>query len=109
MNPTIGTNTANNMGFTAIMTTWLGNCNPLFIVATCALVSFITNGMKQVRMDFGLTSDSISNLIIGLVYFFIIACAFFIQYKIMFNKKKKSTETTDTTTITTENANKEVK
>lgn len=88
MNPTIGTNTANNMGFTAIMTTWLGNCNPIMIILTCALISFTTSGMKQVRMDFGLTNDSIYNLIIGLVYFFIIACAFFVQYKIIFNKKK---------------------
>ena len=40
-------------------------------------------------MDFGLTNDSIANLIIGLVYFFIIACAFFIQYKVVFNLKSK--------------------
>jgi large-conductance mechanosensitive channel len=41
-------------------------------------------------MDFGLTNDSIANLIIGLVYFFIIACAFFIQYKVVFNVKLKN-------------------
>ncbi len=86
---TITTATASNRGFTAIMTTWLGGCNPLFIIATCALVTFVTKGMGQVRQDFGLTNDSISNLVIGIVYFFIIACAFFIQYKIIFNKTKK--------------------
>ncbi len=86
---TISASTTANRGFTAIMTTWLGGCNPLFIISTCALVSFITKGMGQVRMDFGMTNDSISNLVIGIVYFFIIACAFFIQYKIMFNNKNK--------------------
>lgn len=89
MSHTIGVKTAQNMGFTAIMTTWLGNCNPLMILATCGLVTFVTKGMEQVRMDFGLTNDSIANLIIGLVYFFIIACAFFIQYKVVFNVKSK--------------------
>ncbi|MBO5773904.1 MAG: ABC transporter permease [Clostridia bacterium] len=90
MSHTIGVKTAQNMGFTAIMTTWLGNCNPLMIISTCGLVTFVTKGMEQVRMDFGLTNDSIANLIIGLVYFFIIACAFFIQYKVVFNVKLKN-------------------
>lgn len=89
MSHTIGVKTAQNMGFTAIMTTWLGNCNPLMIIATCGLVTFVTKGMEQVRMDFGLTNDSIANLIIALVYFFIIACAFFMQYKVVFNVKFK--------------------
>ena len=31
-NAAIGVGTAKNMGFTAIMTTWLGNCNPLAIL-----------------------------------------------------------------------------
>ena len=90
MSHTIGVNTVNNMGFTAIMTTWLANCNPLMIIGSCALVAFVTKGMEQVRMDFGMTNDSIANLIIGVVYFFIIACAFFTQYKIIFKKKKSA-------------------
>ena len=84
---TIGVNTANNMGFTAIMTTWLANCNPIFMVLSCLLVTFISSGMKQVRMNFGMTNDSTANLIIGILYFFIIACAFFVKYKIIFRKK----------------------
>lgn len=89
MSHVIGINTVNNMGFTAIMTTWLANCNPLYIVLTCFLVIFITKGMEQVRMDFSMTNDSTANLVIGLVYFFIIACAFFIQYKIIKRSKMK--------------------
>lgn len=85
---TIGVNTANNMGFTAIMTTWLANCNPLFMVLTCFLVTFISNGMTQVRMNFGMTNNSTANLIIGILYFFIIACAFFVKYRVVFRKKE---------------------
>lgn len=85
---TIGENTVNNRGFTAIMTTWLANCNPIFIVLSCLLVTFVNKGMEQVRMDFGMTNDSTANLIIGIVYFFIIACAFFIKYRVIFRKKE---------------------
>ena len=83
----ISDDTAGNRGFTAIMTTWLANCNPLFAIATCGLVVFVTKGMQKVRPNFGMLDDTISNLVIGIVYFFIIACAFFIQYKIVFNSK----------------------
>lgn len=79
--------TAGNRGFTAIMTTWLANCNPLFAIATCGLVVFVSKGMGQVRPAFGMLDDTISNLVMGIVYFFIIACAFFVQYKIIFNAK----------------------
>jgi ABC-type uncharacterized transport system permease subunit len=87
MSNTIGAQTAANRGFTAIMTTWLANCNPLFAIATCGLVVFTTKGMEMVRPTFGMLDDTISNLVIGIVYFFIIACAFFVQYKIVFNAK----------------------
>lgn len=87
--PTIGTNTANNMGFTAIMTTWLGGNNPLFIAGTCALVSFVNNGMSEVKTNFGIQSDVYANVVIGIVYFFIIACAFLVQYKVTLRKRKK--------------------
>ena len=87
MSNNISADKAGNRGFTAIMTTWLANCNPLFAIATCGLVVFITKGMEMVRPTFGMLDDTISNLVIGIVYFFIIACAFFIQYKVVFNAK----------------------
>ena len=90
--PTIGTNTAKNMGFTAIMTTWLGGNNPLFIAGTCALVSFINNGMPLVKTSFDIRSDVYANVIIGIVYFLIIACAFLVQYRVIFRKKKDKSE-----------------
>ena len=92
VNPTIGTNTAKNMGFTAIMTTWLGGNNPLFIAGTCALVSLINNGMSEVNTSFGITSDVYANVVIGIVYFFIIACAFLVQYKLILRKKKEQSK-----------------
>ena len=87
MTNNINAETAGNRGFTAIMTTWLANCNPLFAILTCGLVVFVTKGMGKVRPNFGMLDDTISNLVIGLVYFSIIACTFVIQYKVVFNAK----------------------
>ena len=105
---TIGKDTADNMGFTAIMTTWLANCNPLLVLGTCFLVAFITKGMEQVRMDFAFKNDSIANLIIGIVYFFIIACEFFVRYKVVFRKKANKNKIPEQP-ASAENVAKEIK
>lgn len=79
---TMSESIAKNMGFTAIMATWLGHCNPLMVVLTSFLITFLNRGMVSVRMDLNLTSDAISNVCIALVYFIIIASEFFITYKV---------------------------
>lgn len=81
---TISTASANNMGFTAIMATWLAAFNPLVMMGTCLFIIFISRGMVQVRGDFGFTNDSIANIVVGLVYFCVIACGFFTTYRLVF-------------------------
>ena len=94
---TIATDTANNMGFTAIMATWLAAFNPLVMMGTCFFIIFISKGMLEVRADFGFTNDSIANIVIGLVYFCVIACSFFITYRVVFRKAgAKITEGSET-------------
>jgi simple sugar transport system permease protein len=80
------------MGFTAIMATWLAAFNPLVMIGTCFFIIFISKGMVAVRGSFGFTNDSIANIVIGLVYFCVIACSFFITYRVVFRKRsaKKS-------------------
>ena len=76
-----------NMGFTAIMTTWLAKFNPLILIGTTTLITFISRGMIQARKDFGFYNDAIANVAMGIIYFFIISSDFFINYKIIFHKK----------------------
>lgn len=89
---TVSTVSANNMGFTAIMATWLAAFNPLVMIGTCFFIIFISKGMVQVRAEFGFTNDSIANIVIGLVYFCVIACSFFINYRIVFRKLSAKTQ-----------------
>ncbi len=89
INHTISTASANNMGFTGIMATWLATFNPLMIILTSFFITFISKGMVEVRKTFMFTNDSISNIVVGIVYFAVIVCSFFINYKLVFRKKEK--------------------
>ncbi len=89
VSPTISSSTHRGYGFTAIMTSWLAGFNPITMVFTCFFVTFVTCGMKTVRSTFGIGNDSTSNLVIGLIYFFLIASEFFVNYKLIFRKKSK--------------------
>ena len=55
----------------------------------CFFIIFISKGMVEVRGDFKFTNDSVANIVIGLVYFCVIACSFFITYKVVFRKSEK--------------------
>lgn len=84
-----------NMGFTAIMATWLAAFNPLVMIGTCFFIVFVSKGMVEVRGDFGFTNDSIANIVVGLVYFCVIACSFFINYRVVFRKSGAKAVTFD--------------
>ena len=86
VNYTISTTSASNMGFTAIMTSWLAAFNPLVMMASCFFIIFISKGMVQVRKDFKFTNDAIANIVIGVVYFAVIAVTFFISYRVIFRE-----------------------
>ncbi len=89
INHTVSTASANNMGFTGIMATWLAAFNPLIIVLTSFFITFISKGMMDVRKTFMFTNDAISNIVVGIIYFIVIICSFFINYKLVFRKKEK--------------------
>lgn len=81
----IASNTVDGRGFTAIMVSWLAKFNPLMMVLTSFLIVFMDRGAEKVTTDFQLNS-SYSDIITGVLLFFIIGCEFFIQYKIVRNR-----------------------
>ncbi len=89
VNHSLSEQTANNMGFTGIMVAWIAKFNPLMMILTSFFITFMTQGMDFVRTDY-VTNQSISNMLVAFVYFLVIACEFFITYKIMFRKKSKT-------------------
>ncbi len=100
---TINADSARNLGFTAIMVTWLAKFNPLMMIGTSFLVAFLSNGMSAIQTAFSITNDSIGDIAIGLVYFSIIAIDFFISYKIVRKPINTNTlEASKTITATTD-------
>jgi len=88
---TISTTTAGGRGFTAIMVSWLAKFNPIVMVLTSFLIVFLERGAEQVSSQFRISS-AISDIITGIILFFIIGCEFFLQYKIVFSKHRKENE-----------------
>ena len=83
---TVATSSASNMGFTAIMTSWLAAFNPLVMIASSFFITFVSKGMTQVRKDFSFTNDAIANIVIGIIYFVVIAVTFFLSYRVVFRE-----------------------
>ena len=83
---TVSATSAANMGFTAIMTAWLATFNPLVMIASCFFITFVSKGMTQVRKDFKFTNDAIANIVIGIIYFAVIAVTFFLSYRVVFRE-----------------------
>ena len=86
--------THRGMGFTAIMAVWLAKFNPIVTIFTALFITFITKGMGQVQMANSryITDASATSIVMGLIYLFVIASEFFIEYKIMYNKNGKETD-----------------
>lgn len=78
-----------NMGFTGIMVAWMGKFDPLIMSGISFFIIFLERGMAQVCTDFGFTSEALSDIVVGLIYFFFIGCEFFIVYKVHFNFRKR--------------------
>ncbi|MCD7775542.1 MAG: ABC transporter permease, partial [Clostridiales bacterium] len=90
-NHTISTSTADNRGFTAIMVSWLAKFNPLVMILTSFLLVFMDKGASEIATVYRI-DQAFSDIITGILLFFIIGCEFFINYKIVFNTKHKKAE-----------------
>jgi simple sugar transport system permease protein len=83
---TISTSTAGGRGFTAIIVAWMSKFNPLAMILVSGFLVFMQQGSIQVASQFGLNENA-SDIITGILLFFLIGCEFFINYKLEFRKK----------------------
>lgn len=88
-NHTISRELAGGMGFTAIMVSWLAKFEPGMMVFTSMFIVFLQKGAGEIATAFRL-NHSISDILTGIIIFFIIGSEFFINYKI--NKRSKQKE-----------------
>jgi len=79
---------AGGRGFTAIMVSWLAKFNPIFMVLTSLLIVFLEKGASKISEVYRLNS-SFSDIITGIIIFFIIGSEFFVNYTIKYNKQDR--------------------
>ena len=84
---TISTSLGEGRGFTAIIVAWMSNFNTLAMVAISLLLCTMGNGAIQIASQFGL-NENVSDILTGIIIFFLIGSEFFIRYRLNFNTEK---------------------
>ena len=83
---TLTTTLAGGRGFTAVMVSWLAKFDPIVMVLTSLLLAVLDKGANEISTAFSL-NNSFSDILTGIILFFIIGSEFFVRYKISFRKK----------------------
>ena len=83
---TISTMTADGRGFTAIIVAWLSKLNTFIMVAVSFGIVLMQQGAVQIASLYGLNENA-SDVILGIILFFLIGAEFFINYKLERTKK----------------------
>ena len=91
-NHTLTTTLVGGRGFTAVMVSWLAKFNPVWMILTSFLLVFLDKGAGDISTKFGL-NKSFSDILTGIILFFIIGSEFFINYRISFRHFAKKEET----------------
>ena len=86
INHTVTTTIAGGQGFTAVLVSWMAKFNPLTMIFSSILIIFMDRGASEISTSFGL-NHSYSDILTGIILFFIIGCEFFISYRLQFRKK----------------------
>ena len=84
---TISTSTG-GFGFTAIIVAWMAKFNPFAMILVSGILIFMQQGSIQIATQFNLNENA-SDIITGIILFFLIGCEFFINYKLEIRKNKK--------------------
>ena len=77
---TISTSTGGGRGFTAIIVAWMSKFNPFVMIIVSAFLVFMQQGSIQVASQYGLNENA-SDIITGIILFFLIGSEFFVHYK----------------------------
>ena len=85
---TLTTTITGGRGFTAVMVSWLAKFNPVWMILTSFLLVFLQRGAGEISTAFGL-NQSFSDILTGIILFFIIGGEFFINYQLHFRHAKE--------------------
>ena len=86
---TITEGTAGGVGFTAITVAWLAKMNPFGMLGVSVLIAMLQRGSNTIQTNFKIPASA-SDLLIGIILFFMLGCEFFISYRLIFRGKEEN-------------------
>ncbi len=87
-NNTLYDGVAGGVGFTSITVAWLSQLNAFAMIAISGLLAVLSKGAETLQTRMAVPT-SISDIITGILLFCMLGCEFFINYKLIFRKKKE--------------------
>jgi len=90
---TLNESTGGGIGFTAIIVAWLARLNPIFMLPVAALIAILERGSSRIQTVFSIPA-TIASVLTGIVLFAMLACEFFVQYRIISGEKTTDVKTT---------------
>ncbi|GAA0256227.1 ABC transporter permease [Faecalicatena contorta] len=85
---TITEGTAGGVGFTAITVAWLAKMNPFGMLVVSVFIAMLERGANTIQTNFKIPASA-SDLLIGIILFFMLGCEFFITYRLIFRGKEE--------------------
>lgn len=85
---TLTEGTAGGVGFTAITVAWLSKMNPFGMLVVSVFIAMLERGSNTIQTNFKIPASA-SDLIIGIILFFMLGCEFFITYKLIPRRKEE--------------------
>ena len=85
---TLNSSTPRGIGFTAITVAWLAQLNPFGMVLISFFLAVLEKGGNTIQTNFKIPSSA-SEVLTGMILFFMLASEFFIQYRIIWRGRKE--------------------
>ena len=70
------------VGFTAIIVAWLAKMNPYGMLVVSVFMAMLQRGSNTIHTIYKIPASA-SDLLIGIIFFFMLGCEFFIRYRIV--------------------------
>lgn len=88
-NGTLNSDVAGGVGFTAITVAWLSQLNSFAMIAIALMLAIIGKGATTLQTKLNVPS-SVADIVSGILLFCMLACEFFINYKVIIRHRKEA-------------------
>ncbi len=85
---TLSDTTSGGYGFTAITVAWLSRLNPFPMIVISAFLAVLTKGANTIQTNFKIPASA-SEVLTGMILFFMLGCEFFINYKVILRSRRR--------------------